>query len=271
MITPGLARRLTLALFLIAATVGPTFAQSDSGQPAPDSDTAQSSDAPDSDQAAPAPAAADQPQPAPGPVLLTDTFQDPSQGALPTSVSAPSVLITPPASFSVGYLGGAYEFKKLTPSDARVSVPVGSNAYSDMAIDFDLQTLEAGPNTYLWIICRLQRINNTDNFYEVVLWPARNVFRIGRVDNQTPSGPLLLDGPQFLLSDTPARLTTGAAATNHVQMTCAGNTIAFAVNGNAVGSTQDTRYANGGVRIGTAATGGAPDTLHLSNLVITQR
>jgi hypothetical protein len=60
-------------------------------------------------------------------------------------------------------------------------------------------------------------------------------------------------------------------AVNHLQLTCAGSSISLMLNGTVVATVQDPNYASGVIRIGTGAPANSPDTLHLANLLITQR
>jgi hypothetical protein len=209
--------------------------------------------------AAPTPIAA----PAPGQVLLTDDFHDASAGVLPASAAnSPDGDIVPAGSYSIGYVGGGYEFKKLQVPQTTYAFVQLPNSYSNVSIDVDTQFSASNANTFVWITCRAVIANSIETGYRANMRPDSGSFNIYRFDSGTPF---------FLMGNTSTDKLRRSPATNHLQMNCVGSSISVALNGTVVATVQDPNYASGVIRIGTGAPGNSPDTLHLANLVVTQR
>jgi hypothetical protein len=259
-----------LALILTA----PALAQEDTEQPPP-ADAAAPTDmgAPAVDTVAPDPTATPAPTavvavptPAPGQVILSDNFTDPSNGYLPVSADSANVIATPPLSYSVGYLSGEYEMKKIDASRAASGRVELTGSYPNVSIDVDARLIDPKPTTSFWLTCRHQSLEGVATYYEAEAWPDDRTFNLWRGNSTETSN----QGSALVRRKVSDKLLR-SPATNHFQLTCAGNTIAFAINGATVASVQDAAYSDGALRIGTSAPAGAADTLRLANLVVTQR
>jgi uncharacterized delta-60 repeat protein len=168
---------------------------------------------------------------APGETLVADTFDDPNAGALPRAS-------TEPARRRLSVQGGEYVVEKVDPADGRGQGAYVPGVYGDVTLAVDARVVGDPGGQVLHLICRWNTTTNSG--YRLSIGAARGTVTVERIDE----GALTrLVGAQV------APVRTGNAP-NHIELTCAGDIIAVAVNGTRVAAVQDAAYLQGRAWIG---------------------
>ena len=198
----------------------------------------------------------------PGAVLLADDLSSARGDHLPT-------VSRDPGRYSAGYVGGQYEIVANRPGAQGEAIVSGT--YADASIAVDAALVDATPDQYVQLACRIQG-------------PAaqyRFGFRPG--DWRVLADPGVGDPGQR----EPGRHRAGAhgatraalaghapgGASNRAELSCHGTTIEGRVNGETVATVQDNTFSSGQVSIAAGSTpggvgGGTRAVGHFSNLVI---
>ncbi|MFN8634672.1 MAG: hypothetical protein U0893_12515 [Chloroflexota bacterium] len=196
---------------------------------------------------------------APGSVLASDNFDDPANAILLTTTPDPN-------RFTRSYDGGEYvmRFTSLDPN-GDLSVSSLPFQYDDATLAIDGRIVGNPTGHYLFLACRQAEVTK-DVFggYSAVVYPADG--RVGLRRILTSTTPVTI-------ADQVVPAVQRGNASNHVEMTCQGSTIALKVNGTEVLSVQDNTYKRGYMYIGHGALRGSPEPgeARFDNLSVTQR
>ena len=213
----------------------------------------------------PAPAATSPPDPTPAPappapvdartVLLADDFDDPAAGKLPRS-SAQSSQST------ARYADGEYVMEQLDPSSGRRPAAWLPGTYENASLSIDARLEGETAGRYISVGCRNQP--NSGSHYRLAVVPDTGQFSLARWDEATEA---LLTPWQV----SPA--IRAGNASNHLELTCSGSTIAVRINGRDLASVEDSTYARGAlwIGVGSAPTTPLPTTARFDNLEVVER
>lgn len=212
----------------------------------------------------PTPARAQEPNdagnapPQEGTVLITDTFDDPENGALPK--------VSPdPTRSRMGYAGGEYVLRTFGAGNARASIP---GTYSNYSVAVDAWIVGDSSDNLIEIGLRRRETRATDEAarvlggkdYRMALQNGRSIV-LRRWDD--PNGPVLaqIDLPSsFQPSD----------GRYHLELSATGRNIVGRVNGAVVAAVQDDTYQSGTAWIGVLSNSSTVEA-RFDNLVVTQR
>jgi len=241
--------QLILSLALIAAFVPPVLAQEDESPPPPEPSEVIAPPAAPTPTPGPRPTAGPV---APGTLLLSDNFDDPSAGRLPSSSSDPS-------HYERGYVDGEYVLSKVDPQfdgGAIVGLP---GAYSNVSLAFDARIVGDSAGRSIALYCRVQPGSRLSGYVAIVL-PAAGSLRLYRYDDGEAT-------PMTDIINAPAMRRGNA--TNRVELGCAGPTISASVNGTRAVAVGDGSYQQGALLI-SASANRATAQARLDNLAVTQ-
>jgi hypothetical protein len=200
----------------------------------------------------------------PGTVLLSDSFDDAESGVLPRVSGNPE-------DFSLDYADGEYVIRKLNPRDNRLPTATLPGAHEDTTLAIDVRLVGATADQYAALICRSQFSDPPEgetfqqsSEYRLVVLPTIGEFALTRYD---ASRQINLVSWQETLAINPGDQT------NHVELTCAGNTISASINGVEVASVEDATYRAGAMLIGVGVLNAADVTAEarFDNLQVVQR
>lgn len=194
------------------------------------------------------------PEPRPGRLLVADDFDDPARRVLSTADVDPRV--------SFAYEDGEYVIRKLDASAGLPYTALGGG-FSDSALAIDVRLVGETAERLVVLGCRRQDAPRASE-YRFVVEPAAGRAALARVD----------DGEiRVLVPLRPSPVIQRGTATNRVELSCSGTTIAGSVNGVEVASAQDARYREGQWTIGasTFEEGAGPAEARFDNLVLTER
>jgi hypothetical protein len=183
-------------------------------------------------------------------VALSDNFSDPAAGWLPTS--SPD-----PGSYTVGYEGGEYVMRSADPSRSVIVVDIPGR-YEDASVMVESRLVGEATGRYIALGCRL-----TSSGYFLYVIPSNRIARLVRWDG----------GSNFqVLAERPTDAMQRDTAMNRIELSCVGNTIAVTINGVLALSSDDSRYREGSMVIGTGqVTAGPPLAANFDNLLVTRR
>ena len=170
-----------------------------------------------------------------GDVLIVDHFDGRSARQLPESA--------PVAFVDVGYTGGEYKI--------RIELEYQSGSETDYFAGPSslFANVRAAVDGHLWggvesrrfgVGCRATAPNGHLSGYFLAVTPALGQFSLSRLD---AGDPTVLVGPQASLA-----VERGAKA-NHLELTCAGETVTARINNSEVASVLDGRYSIGAVML----------------------
>lgn len=172
----------------------------------------------------------------PGAVLLADDFQSPSKGVFPPGS-------TNPGRWAGGYDGGEYIIRTLHPS-ASVAGIRALPSFTDIAVSVDVRVEGETSGRTVSLYCRTQPTNNGG--YGLAVTPAAGgQFLLSRIDT---------DGQRVPLAGwRQSPVINRENDWNHLELTCAGDTLTAAINGVELARAQDGTYAQGRIAIGASA------------------
>jgi serine/threonine-protein kinase len=194
-------------------------------------------------------------QPRPGDPLLTETFDDPARAVLPA--------VSPdPARFALGYVDGAYQLTKVDLAFRGMPFVTLPGSYEDATLAVDVRPAGAATDRYVALGCRAAS-PALDGGYRVSIDLERGTFLLDRWDA----------GAATSLAEGRAAPFRGGGQANRLELTCAGETIAVAVNGTEVARVRDGGHRAGLFWIGVESDASRRHTVDVrfDNLVVTQR
>jgi hypothetical protein len=210
--------------------------------------------------------------PSPGTVLAADDFSAPSVGLMPRSCAGDADVAGVP--FQCGYVGGEYQLDVVQPTNEGLGVAEVPGAYSfaygaaNSTVDVDVRLATAGPGAVGVRCRRLVQGPSAFQSYALLIRPGSETFTLERLDPASGNtNTVVLVGPQ------PSSAIHQGTASNHLQLTCNGNTISASINGTRVASIQDGTYQFGRVAlVAETSVSGPPNTVDMrfSHLVLTQ-
>ena len=207
-------------------------------------------------QANPTEAAKPEPTRSPvDPILLADNFDDPASGRLPKASDGST-------GYVVEYAAGEYAIRKVGPEPGPIlSVPLPGR-YGDASLAIDARLVGDTVDRVVAVGCRDQRPTLSD--YQLHVDPELGEFALLRTDN---------DQIVELKASTESPAIRRGNASNRLELTCSGTTIAASINGVQVASVQDSTYREGEMWIATFpyADVHVPVEARFDNLVVMQR
>jgi hypothetical protein len=190
--------------------------------------------------------------PAPAGVLFQDDFSDPGSGWYVDDA---------PDEGSYAYENGVYAITALVNG-----LQMWGNAgqsFGDVVVEVDATQVSApanGNNAY-GVGCRIQE--NGDGYFLRI--SADGYYAIFQVTSDAATGDTTFTA---LLDWTESGVINLGNATNHITATCAGSDLSLSVNGQMLGSTQDTMYATGDIAVTATTFEDEPTTIHYDNVVV---
>jgi hypothetical protein len=194
------------------------------------------------------------PAAAPGTVLLSDNFDDPANGKLTAA----------------NYVGGQYRLRVTTAGMTSLSNPSSAvpGTYGDVSIAVDAQMPPNQPTPYaIHVACRVQEgaaAAQGAGYYLLAVDPVQ-----GRVSMFLRKDGRLVEGAFPTRQESPAVRRGGES--NRIELSCVGDTLTAAVNGQQVLSVRDTTFRAGRAQIGFEHGVGLGAEARFDNLVLTQR
>lgn len=181
---------------------------------------------------------------------LTDDFDDPDSGVL--STTSPDR-----EQARYGYIDGEYVIETLA-DDAGTWQAAVPGSYTDATIAVDVSVAGETENRYVLIGCRY----TADGEYDVNLSPADGYVSITRWDSGEET---------VLAEDTRDDVVNLDNDSNHVELSCVGDTITASVNGEEVLSVEDDTYDSGRFILAAGVYTGESGTVesHWDNLEVT--
>lgn len=187
-----------------------------------------------------------------GDVILSDDFSSQGVARLPVRSGDPHV--------DQGYVGGEY-LVRLSPSFAGPSYFVGPRALlANVQIAADVRLVGGTEARWVGVGCRLNiKAGRASGYYILGVSPATGHFGVERHDPDRRTEIL-----PFQASEAIRR----GNATNRLELTCAGSTIAARINGIEVGSAQDGTYESGLAMVAVGRVAAIPAEARFDNLVV---
>jgi hypothetical protein len=166
---------------------------------------------------------------APTTKTFSDNFDDPARGGLAVSATT--------ATYRFGYVDGEYQIA-LSGSDVPLPGTASApGAFSDVTVAVDVRFLGDPGTQQAGVTCRLQPLGaNATNGYWFGILPATASYALLRADASKFTA---------LADVQPASAIHPGNETNHLELSCLGNTIAASVNGTQVVTVQDSTYGLG--------------------------
>jgi hypothetical protein len=192
-----------------------------------------------------------------GTVLKSDNFTDPATGILPLATASPK-------DWDLGYVDGEYRIAKVNPTAGPPGATVGS--FGDSTVAVDARLLGDPTGKFVQMSCRRSGNPSTIGDYTLTVSPFDGSFDLRRFN---PDGSHVDLAPQ-----QPSTVIRLGNETNHIELTCAGSTIAASINGTQVASVTDDTYKAGATTVGTGVFANFPRVaveMRLKSLVVTQR
>jgi hypothetical protein len=183
-------------------------------------------------------------------VLLADDFSNAQTGVLPNSPP------NPPA-FQRGYMDGEY-MVRVDFSEVVANAPT-RDEYADATLAVDAHPTDETPQAQIWLYCR--RFGSVPSGYRFRVEPATQRFSVDRVDKAQPT---------TLVSMRTADVINSGSDVNHLELTCAGSTIAGSINGQPVFSVQDATYTQGTLNIGASGPSDGSGEVRFANFALLQ-
>lgn len=189
-------------------------------------------------------------------VLLEDDFSDPGSGWY---------VDDSPGEGSYAYENGVYAITAIE-SGLQLWGNAG-RSFGDVTIEVDATQISApaNDNNAYGVGCRIQSGGNVDGDGYFLRISGDGYFAIFRFTTDPETG----DGEFVTLLDwkTSDAIHLGNA-TNHITATCQGAGLSLSVNGQFLGSAQDTMYASGDVAVTTTTFEETPTIIHFDNVVV---
>ena len=167
-----------------------------------------------------------------GGVVIDDDFSDPASSLFATA----SIDLIQRVSFDSGEL----VFERLANPASGFNIAGVPGPYNDTAVSASVRLPNASPVQYVGLGCRvMQSAVGPNQLYALMVFPSLQTFGLVRADN----------GQSTLITEwtTSPAINPIATASNRLELTCAGETIAASINGVEVGSVRDTAHQSGGV------------------------
>ena len=158
-------------------------------------------------------------------------------------------------------MGGEYRIQRVLPSVSGglwVRIPAGTVLDATIAIDVRLAS-GRGNNTGVGLGCRLGRDSQTG--YVGVIFPNDTGWSVSRLSRGIP---------QTLASGQSSVVRRGNA-TNHLELTCAGDRLIFKANGGELQNLRVLGSDEGRMQMLFSPEGGQTAEARFDNLVVTQR
>jgi hypothetical protein len=190
--------------------------------------------------------------PPPAGVLFEDDFSDPGSGWY---------LDDNPEEGSYAYENGVYAITAL--SNGLQMWGNAGRSFGDMVIEVDATQVSApaNNNNAYGVGCRIQE--NGDGYFLRI--SADGYYAIYVVTSDPETGDTTFTA---LLDWTQSGAINQGNATNHITATCAGSSLSLNVNGQMLGSTQDSTYATGDIAVTATTFEDQPTTIHYDNVVV---
>ncbi len=169
-----------------------------------------------------------------GKILLQDDFSDSKSGWVERDLG----------DVSFKYENGAYKIA-FTKGGLNSFGVWPKSAYENVSIEADATMTDGANNNVFGLICRAKAATVLENGYEFVITPGGDY---GLLKIAGPgAGQTQLIGKE----DQSSAIHTGNG-TNHLRADCAGNRLAFYINGQQVLSEQDSQFTSGQVGFAVA-------------------
>jgi len=177
--------------------------------------------------------------PTTGCTMMAFNLNDPAACALQESSPDPD-------SYLVGYLEGDYFIRKLHQDGVPIFSYVLSAAstYGDATIAVDAFLVNETNGRSILLGCRTTA-SGVHSAYLLAVSPAMGLFSLIKV---------VSDEPESLVLSRPSPAIKRGQETNHIELSCVGNTITATANGVELGSRQDTTLGNGRMVVGVTKT-----------------
>jgi hypothetical protein len=188
--------------------------------------------------------------PTAGSIILTDNFDDPDRGFVPTRFTE--------STYVGGYRDGEYVIQKVEAQGNATRFISAAGSYTDVAIAVDArivgQTVDRSPS----LACRLD--SQIVSGYQFLVVPADSTALLRRIDRGAFSTIAELKSSSAVRPGTER---------NRLEMVCAGGTIQGRVNGVTVVEATEGTYRSGTVGFGAGGVG--LFDIRFDNFVVTQR
>ncbi len=170
-------------------------------------------------------------------VLLADDFDDPSVGQLPVGSDETEL-------YDRGYVEGEYFIKKVDPTRTGGPTTWLPGNYADATLSLDARFVGQANDRYLALICRSQGEESLSD-YSLLVDPSGARFMLARFDDGELVGLARWTSSPAIYSGT---------NTNHIEFSCAGNTLSATINGTEVVRVLDRTFSQGamGLVVATA-------------------
>lgn len=163
-------------------------------------------------------------------ILFSEDFDDPDRGQMPRASPSPS-------NYLVSYADGGYRIERINADFAGLPNAPIPGSFGDASISVEAQIEGDLEGRWVYVNCRVQ--SRPFGGYYLSVYPANGTFVLGRWDN-SPDGP---GGTTFASGSSPAIQTDNAP--NRLELSCAGPRIWASVNGQIVGSVEDSTFSEG--------------------------
>jgi hypothetical protein len=187
-----------------------------------------------------------------GGVLLSDDFDNPAAPRLPLGSASPFI--------DQGYVGGEYLIR-FSPSLQESSYLVGPvTLFANVHISVSARLVGGTEARMVGIACRVgSKAGRASGYYVLAVFPATGRFGLQRAG---PGGVI-----DLVPSQASAAIRRGPAS-NHLELTCAGSTVAATINGIEVASARDTTFDTGLVALISGRSGSIAVEARFDNLVV---
>jgi hypothetical protein len=188
-------------------------------------------------------------------LLFEDDFSDPGTGWY---------VDDDPEQGSYAYENGVYAITAL--SSGLQMWGNANRSFGDVVITVDATQISApanGNNAY-GVGCRIQPDTNGDGYFLRISSDGYYaIVKYVTTDPQTDDGEFAI-----LVDWTPTDAVNQGNATNHIEVSCIGPELSLSVNGQFLGSAQDTDYVTGDIAVTATTFEAEPTTVHFDNVVV---
>jgi hypothetical protein len=188
-------------------------------------------------------------------VLLEDDFSDPGTGWY---------VDDDPGQGSYAYENGVYAITAL--SSGLQMWGNANRSFGDVVITVDATQISApaNNNNAYGVGCRIQPGTNGDGYFLRISGDGYYaIVKYVTTDPQTDDGEFVV-----LVDWMPTDAVNQGNATNHIEVSCAGSELSLSVNGQFLGSAQDTDYVTGDIAMTATTFEDMPTTIHYDNVVV---
>jgi hypothetical protein len=187
-------------------------------------------------------------------VLFSDDFSDPNSGWYIDSSEYGTYVIQ----------NGVYA---LTTGELGIQLwGDAGQSFVDTIITVDATQISApaNNNNAYGVGCRIQPETNGDGYFARIAGDGYYaIFKYVTTDQQTDDGEFVT-----LVDWTFSDAINQGNATNHIEVSCVGSAISLSVNGQFLGSAQDSDYAAGDIAMTATTFEEEPVTIHFDNVVV---